>query len=45
MSLFTSMSLDIKFAAEVQFYQKIGINLSEEMKKYQNQTNVINTKV
>lgn len=29
MSLFKSMSLDVKFAAEAQFYEKVGINLTE----------------
>lgn len=29
MSLFKSMNLDIKFAAEIQYYQKIGLNLSD----------------
>lgn len=38
MSLFTSMKLDINIAAKIQYYNKIGINLTEEMKKYINQT-------
>jgi hypothetical protein len=45
MSLFTSMNLDVKYAAEVQFYEKLELNLTDDMKRYQNQTSVINTKV
>lgn len=29
MSLFTSMKLDINIAAKIQYYNKIGINLTE----------------
>ena len=45
MSLFKSMNLDISFAAKVQFFSKVGISLSDDMKRYQNQTQVINSKV
>lgn len=45
MSLFTSMKLDINLAAKIQYFNKIGISLSEDMKKYQNQTNLINSHV
>lgn len=45
MSLFKSMNLDIAFAAKIQFFSKVGISLSDEMKRYQNQTQVIDSKV
>ena len=45
MSLFKSMNLDTTFAAQVQFFGKIGINLTEEMKRYENQTRLIDSKV
>jgi hypothetical protein len=32
-------------AAKVQYFNKIGVNITEEVKKYQNQTNFVNTKV
>jgi hypothetical protein len=32
-------------AAKVQYFNKIGINFTEEVKKYQNKTNFVNSKV
>lgn len=45
MALFKSMNIDTSYAAKVQFYYKIGINLTDEMKRYQNQTQIIDSKV
>ena len=45
MSYFKSKGLDISIAAKVQFANKFGISMSDDLKRYQNQTNVINTKV
>ena len=45
MSFFKSMKLDVNIAAQVQFANKFHLEMSEDLKKYQNQTNVVNTKV
>jgi hypothetical protein len=39
------MSIDLKLAAQVQFIMSAGMNMSEEYKRYVNQTKVVNTKV
>lgn len=39
------MKLDVAMAANIQYMEKIGANLTEEMKRYQNQTNLISSKV
>lgn len=45
MSLLTSMKLDVAMAANIQYMNKIGVNLTEEMKRYQNLTNLISSKI
>ena len=45
MSFFKSMNLDIDIASRVQFANKFKISMSDQLKKYQNQTNLINTKL
>ena len=45
MSYFKSMNLDINIAAKVQFAGHFNASMSEDLKKYQAQTNVINQKV
>ena len=45
MSYFKSMSLDINIAAKVQYANLVHAEMSEDLKKYQAQTNVINQKV
>ena len=44
MSFFKSMNLNIETAAKVQFANKLHLNMSETLKKYQSQTNLINSK-
>lgn len=44
-SLFKSMKLDLSIAAQFQFFSMAGMSLTEDLKKYANQTKVINTKV
>ena len=39
------MNLDVNIAAKVQFANLFHLSMSEDLKKYQNQTNIINTKV
>jgi len=39
------MNLDTSYAAKIQFFSKVGINLTEDMKRYQNQTRIIDSKV
>lgn len=39
------MKLDVEMATSIQYMNKIGVNLTDEMKKYQNQTNLISSKV
>ena len=43
MSYFKSKGLDISIAAKVQFANFFSISMSDDLKRYQNQTNVINT--
>ena len=45
MSFFKSMNLDINVAAKVQYAGFFNVSMSEDLKKYQLQTNVINQKV
>ena len=44
-SLFKSMKLDLNIAAQMQFLASAHISISDEYKRYVNQTKVINTKV
>lgn len=44
-SLFKSMKLDLNVAAQMQFLTSAHISISDEYKRYINQTKVINTKV
>jgi hypothetical protein len=44
-SFFESMKLDVDRAAQIQLFEKLGISQSEEMKRYSNQTNIINNRV
>ena len=39
------MKLDLHIAAQVQFFMKSGMNLSDDLKRYVNQTKVISSKV
>ena len=39
------MKLDLHMAAQFQFFTVAGMSLTDELKKYANQTKVINTKV
>ena len=39
------MNFDMKMVAQFQFASKFHLEMSEELKKYQNQTSVANTKV
>ena len=45
MSFFKSMNLDINIAAKVQFASRFNVSMTEDMKRYQNQTNLVNQKV
>ena len=45
MSYFQSTNIDVKVAAKVQFANMFSLSMSEDLKRYQNQTNVANTKV
>ena len=45
MSYFKSMNLDINIAAKVQFANMFNVSMSEDLKRYQNQTNLITKKV
>ena len=45
MAFFKSMGLDVNIASKVQFANSFKLSMSEDLKKYQNQTNVVNTKV
>jgi hypothetical protein len=39
------MKLDLHIAAQVQFFLKSGMSLSDDLKRYENQTKVISSKV
>lgn len=39
------MKIDINIAAKIQYLTKIGIDLSQDLKRYVNQTNIVNSKV
>lgn len=45
MSLFKSMNIDLSMAAQAQFFMSASISMSEELKRYANQTKVVNSKV
>ena len=45
MSYFASMNIDVKTAAKVQFANAFDLSMSEDLKKYQNQTNIANSRV
>ena len=45
MAFFESMKLDATRAASVQFLKYLNISLSDQEKKYESQTQTINTKV
>lgn len=45
MSLFESMKLDINIAAKIQYMEKVGMQLTQELKNYVSQAKFISSKV
>ena len=45
MSLFQSMKIDIFSVTQAQFYTSANIPLTDDLKKYANQTKIVNSKV
>lgn len=45
MSLFKSMKIDLSIAAQAQFFMSASISLTDELKRYANHTQVVNSKV
>lgn len=45
MSLFKSLKIDLSIAAQMQFLMSASVSISDEYKRYANQTKVVNTKV
>ena len=45
MSYFASMNIEVKTAAKVQFANAFDLSMSEDLKKYQNQTKLADNKV